>query len=63
MTWPCAGATQPERTFENGLNRGHVLQAIHASPEPGKTQFVAWSLEPGPHVFLDIVGFVKGSLV
>jgi len=54
---------RPEQTFENGLNRSHVLQAIHGSPESGKTQFIAWSLEPGPYFFLDVVCFVKGSLV
>ena len=63
VTWWCARATQPKRTFENGPNRGHILQAIHSSPESGKTQFVFWSLEPGPHVFLDIECFIKGSLV
>ena len=59
----CSKVTQPERTFENDLGWVHILHAIHASPESGKTQSVPWRLEPGPYVFLDIVCSVKGSLV
>ena len=59
----CSKVTQPERTFENDLRWVHILHAIHASPESGKTQSVSWRLEPGPYVFLDIVCSVKGSLV
>ena len=32
----CAKAAQLDRTFENGLRWGHVLNAIHAGPESRK---------------------------
>jgi hypothetical protein len=54
---------QRHRTFKNGIGRGHVLYAVHACPESSETQSVVWMLEPGPHIFLDIMCFVKGGLV
>ena len=41
----------------------HVRQAVHACPESAKTQFVVWSLKPGPYIFLDIVCFVKWTFI
>ena len=56
-------ATHRERTFQDGIGRGCVLQAVHASPESNEIQSVVWTLEPAPHIFIDIVCFVKGTLV
>jgi len=54
---------QRHKTFKNGIGRGCVLYASHACPELSETQAVVWTLEPGPHIFLDIMCFVKGALV
>jgi hypothetical protein len=57
---------QRHRTFKNGTGRGYVLQGVHACPDLSdlsETRSVVWTLEPGPHIFLDIVCFVKSGLV
>ena len=56
-------AAQDDQTFEDGLGGVCVLQALHGCPESSETQSVVWTLEPAPHIFIDIVCFVKGGLV
>ena len=56
-------ATQRDRTFQDGIGRGCVLQTIHGSPESNEIQSVFWTLEPAPQIFTDVVCFVKGGLV
>jgi hypothetical protein len=52
-----------DRTLQDGIGGGCVLQAIHDSPESNEMQSVFWTLEPAPHIFIDIVCFVKGGLI
>jgi hypothetical protein len=59
----CGKVAQQDRTCEDGVRGCHVHHAAYASPESGTTQFVVWSFEPGPHIFLGIVYFVKSGLV
>ena len=55
--------TLRDQTFQDGIGRGCVLQTIHASSESKNIQFVFWTLEPAPLIFIEIVCFVKGGLV
>ena len=56
-------AAHHERTFQDGIGRGCVLQAVHPSPESKNMLSVFRTLEPAPHIFIDIVCFVKGGFV
>jgi hypothetical protein len=56
-------ATHRDRTFQDGIGRGCILEAIHGSPKSNEMQSVFWTLHPAPHIFLDIVCLVKSGLV
>src|SRR6266852_4264397 len=56
-------AAQSDQTFQDGICRRCVLQAIHGRPESNEIRPVVWMLEPAPDVFFGIVRSVKSGLV
>ena len=56
-------AVQRDQTFQDGICRRCVLQAIHGRPESNEFRSVVWMLEPAPDVFFGIVSSVKSGLV
>jgi hypothetical protein len=55
-------AAQCDRTFQDGIGRGCVLHATHGGSKSSEPQPVVWTLEPVPHIFLNIVCLVEGGL-
>ena len=56
-------AANRDQTFQDGICRKCAFQTIHGRTESNKVRSVIWMLEPAPHNFFGIVGFVKGCLV
>jgi hypothetical protein len=55
--------TQRDQTFQDGIGRGYVLQAIHGNPESKNMKSVFRTLQPAPLIFIDIVCFAESGLV
>ena len=57
-------AAQHDRTFENGLRWGHVLNAIHGGPESVARRSLLSGASNQFHISsFDIVSFVEGRFV
>jgi len=56
-------AAQRDQTFQDGIRRRCVLQAIHGRPESNEMGSVVWVLEPAPDSFFGTMSFVESGLV
>src|ERR1700755_750771 len=56
-------AARRDQTFQDGICRRCVFDAIHGCPESNEMRSVVWMLEPVPQNFFGIVSSVKSGLV
>jgi hypothetical protein len=52
-----------DQTFQDGICRRCVLQAIHGRPKSNEMRSVVWMLEPALDNFFGVVSSVKSGLV